>query len=95
MNHINKIIAVDAFTILLDWRNGEKRQLDFKEIFQDANGIYKQLLMPEIFSTVQTNGRSLYWPNLATVIDEKGEKIISDLDFCADMIYKNSKIVKG
>ena len=93
MNRINKIIDVNPYTILLDWNNGEKKLIDFKEIFRDCNGIYKQLLLPEIFTKVQTNGRSLYWSDLATIIDENGEKMTTDLDFCADMIYENSQVV--
>ena len=95
MNRINKIIAVDPFKILLSWDNGEKKQIDFKNIFPNKIGIYKQLFVPEIFNKVQTNGRSLFWPDLAKVIDENGQEIITDLDFCADMIYENSQDIVG
>ncbi|MBC7652495.1 MAG: DUF2442 domain-containing protein [Deinococcales bacterium] len=94
MNHINKIIAVNPYTILLDWNDGEEKLIDFKKTFCENNGIYKKLLMPEIFTKVQTNGRSLYWSDLATIIDENGDKMTTDLDFCADMIYENSQVVE-
>ena len=86
MNRINKIIDVNPYTILLDWNNGEKKLIDFKEIFRDCNGIYKQLLLPEIFTKVQTNGRiisNLYFmPHRFQVIGRKYLISIKDFKRC-------------
>ncbi|WP_051664062.1 DUF2442 domain-containing protein [Dyadobacter crusticola] len=92
---IKKIIAIDAFVITALWSDGVVRVIDFgaflAEYFQKPESIYFQLLQTDTFKKAKTDGRTIYWDDLASIIDYNGAPIAAPLDFDPDVLYEISE----
>lgn len=65
--------------------------MDFSNILnENSAGIYSSLLKQEEFLKVKTDGRTLYWENLAKIQDYDGNIKDTTLDFCPDVLFENS-----
>jgi hypothetical protein len=65
----------DEYKILVEFNNGEKGIIDFKEILEeDHRKIIKELLNMDLFKTAKVNLNTLCWDN--------------DVDFAPDFLYE-------
>jgi hypothetical protein len=69
----------DEYKILVEFNNGIKGVVDFKNILEeDHREIIRQLLNIDLFKTVKVNLNTLCWDN--------------DVDFAPDYLYDRVKI---
>lgn len=94
---IKSILAIEPFKVTTLWNTGEVREIDFIPLLAEyeakPQSHFYPLLNPTEFSKVQTDGRTLYWDNLATMRNYSGEAIPAPLDFCPDVLFANSRLI--
>jgi Protein of unknown function (DUF2442) len=92
---IKTILAVDPYKVTCLWTTGEVREIDFQPYLTNSNpqGPIARLTDKQLFNTVKTDGRTLYWDNLLTMIDYDGTHHPAPLDFDPDVMYRNSRLV--
>jgi Protein of unknown function (DUF2442) len=90
MRTIKNILGVKPYNITVLFDNNEKREINFEEIIKNFPVLKDEI----VFSTVSLDDYpTLKWDNLASIIDENGNKIKTALDFCPDTLYRFSKAV--
>ena len=92
---VRKIIGVEPYKVTCLWNTGEIREVDFEPCLTDAKHYspINRLADPQLFETVQTDGRTLYWDNLLTMIDYDGSQHPAPLDFDPDVMYRQSRLL--
>lgn len=94
---INEILAVEFPKVKTRWNNQEVRWVNFSKILGELdleNSInFSKILDKEVFSQVKTDGRTLYWEEMALIQDYDGTIKPASLDFCPDVLYLNSETV--
>jgi hypothetical protein len=92
-----KIIAVKPFKVVCLWNTGEIREIDFNQYLTEAipQSPVSKLVDDVLFTSVKTDGRTLYWDNLLTMIDYDGSQHPAPLDFDPDVLYQRSRPVSS
>ena len=97
LNRIKEIVAIEPFTITVRWNNNELRTVDFNVMLGDykvkPESIFYQLFDFQNFVKVKTDGKTLFWEGMATIIDYDGSENKTSLDFCPDVLFENSQLV--
>jgi DNA-binding XRE family transcriptional regulator len=93
---IIKIIQVNDFEVHCMFNNGEKRLLDFNNIFEtwniSENDIEYPLLNIEVFKKMELKNYTLSWPSLKVELkDENGSLKYVPFEIGADSLYECSK----
>jgi len=93
---VQKILAVEPYKVVCLWNTGEVREVDFEPYFVETkpHSPINKLADRQVFNNVKTDGRTLYWDNLLTMIDYDGSHHPAPLDFDPDVMYQRSQIVK-
>ena len=89
---IPKILRIEKlkdFNILCCFNTGQKFGINFLEYFKmnPDNTIYNKLKSKEIFDTIDCNGRTVFWPKMASQIVQNGDIIESDYEIDPVMLY--------
>ncbi len=97
---ILKIISVRNFVVKTLWNNSETRDIDFKPIIKEWEKehaeMYLPLSDPKIFKTVAVSPEhTLCWPGVKVALTFKGNTTEAPLDLDPDVLYEQSKLVKG
>ncbi|MCY7351202.1 MAG: DUF2442 domain-containing protein [Cytophagaceae bacterium] len=94
---IKQIVSVQPYKVTYLWNTGEVREVDLQPYItaSKSNGPIARLADEHLFEQVKTDGRTLYWDNLLTVIDYDGSQKSAPLDFDPDVMYSMSRIVSG
>lgn len=92
---VKSILSVEPYKVTCLWNTGEVREIDFQTYLTESkpHGPVALLSNEQLFKEVKTDGRTLYWDNLLTMIDYDGSQHPAPLDFDPDMIYQNSRLV--
>lgn len=94
---IRQILSVDPYKVTCLWSTGEVREIDLQPFLADSAGKpgspVNQLVDKHLFEQVKTDGRTLYWDNLLTMIDYDGTRKPAPLDFDPDVMYERSRLV--
>ena len=94
---IRQIISVEPYKVTCLWNTGEVREIDLQPLLTDStkkpNSPVIRLFNKELFEQVKTDGRTLYWDNLLTMIDYDGSQRPAPLDFDPDVMYKQSILI--
>jgi hypothetical protein len=91
---VEKIIAIDPFTIKALWTDKQVRITDFGkflfEYFDKEESIFHKILNENAFLAAKTDGRTIYWDGITEMEDYDGKVIPAPLDFCPDVLFENS-----
>jgi hypothetical protein len=89
-----KIVEVAPYYIVCLFNNGEVRKLTVEPDFfsKVSKSINDSIFNTNIFNTVKIGELGqLYWENLATMKDEKGDPIPCEYDISPEFVYHYSK----
>ena len=92
---IVEILDYKDFKAITRWTTNEIRCIDFSKLVVGYPELLRnEILTKEIFSTISYNkeSRTIFFPNLLSYQDEKGNVALGELDFCPDVLYANSEI---
>jgi hypothetical protein len=93
---VKEILAVRPFVIKAKWSDGKVRVTDFgiflSDYFQKKDSIYFKILNEDTFLLAKTDGRTIYWDNIAEIKDYDGSNIPSPLDFDPDVLFQQSVV---
>jgi len=79
MVHIINAELKNEYNVYVEFNNGEKGTINFKDIFEnDHRKIIRELLNKELFKTLKVNLNTLCWDN--------------EVDFAPDYLYEKMKI---
>jgi hypothetical protein len=97
MPRIKKIVSISFFEIICEWTNGETRSIDFyklKEKLQTKT--FDKILESNVFNTVKVDevAKTLSWENQMPYTDYNGIQKMGAFDFCPDVLFQNSSLVK-
>jgi hypothetical protein len=91
---IKEILTIEPFVIKAVWTDGVVRSIDFgaflEEYAEKEGSLFQQILNEDTFGKAQTDGRTIYWENLAEMVDYDGQIIPAPLDFCPDVLFQHS-----
>jgi len=74
MIHVTKAVLKNEYNVYVEFNNGKKGIINFKEILENDNReIIRELLNKELFNTVKVNLNTLCWDN--------------EVDFAPDFLY--------
>lgn len=93
-----KIIGLLDYTVTCMFNNGQILKIDFLPWIHSRlikGSIYKKLLDKSVFNTISCNGRTLYWPGLATRLHEDGSKETADFDLDPVVLFELSDLKYG
>jgi hypothetical protein len=94
---ISQILSVVPYKVTCLWNTGEIREVDLQPLLIDSatrpNSPVNRLLDKRLFEQVKTDGRTLYWDNLLTMIDYDGSQHLAPLDFDPDVMYERSQLL--
>jgi len=94
---VKKIVSVSPFIVDALWTNNEVRRIDFSKFLSEYsnkdNSIFFKILNENTFMKAKTDGRTIYWEDLATMHDYNGKIISAPLDFCPDVLFEKSVLV--
>ena len=92
---VKTIRSVKSYKVTCLWNTGEVREVDFQPYIKESRSQspIARLADKQLFSEVKTDGRTLYWDNLLTMIDYDGSQHPAPLDFDPDVMYKRSRLV--
>jgi hypothetical protein len=94
---IKKIIAILSFEIVCEWTNGETRSIDFYNLKEKLHTkMLDKILFANVFATVKVDevAKTLSWENQLLYFDYNGIQKMGALDFCPDVLYQNSVLIK-
>ncbi|MFM2225730.1 MAG: hypothetical protein RJA07_1932 [Bacteroidota bacterium] len=94
---IKNIISISSFAIVCEWTNGEIRTINFYDLKETLHSnVMDKILLPNVFNTVKIDAlaKTLSWENQMPFIDYDGTQKMGALDFCPDVLYSNSTLVK-
>ncbi|MBK9255856.1 MAG: hypothetical protein IPM42_10240 [Saprospiraceae bacterium] len=92
---IPKILKIEkskAFDVLCVFNTGERKIINFDIFFSQCkpNYILEKLRDPKIFNTIQCNGRTVFWPNMIKIMDEKGNITDGEYELDPVVLYEHS-----
>nr|WP_295925801.1 hypothetical protein [uncultured Dyadobacter sp.] len=91
---IRKILAIEPFVIKAVWTDGQIRVIDFQKFLAEYAGndssLFGKVLQADVFMQAKTDGRTVYWDNIAQMEDYDGSLIPAPLDFCPDVLFENA-----
>ncbi len=94
---IRQIVSVEPYKVTCLWTTGEVRVIDLQPFLTDSaakpNSPVNRLLDKQLFKQVKTDGRTLYWENLLTMIDHDGSHKSAPLEFDPDVMFERSRLV--
>jgi hypothetical protein len=94
---IRQILSVKPYKVTCLWNTGEVREIDLQPFLADSaakpNSPVNKLLDKHLFEQVKTDGRTLYWDNLLTMMDYDGSNKPALLDFDPDVMYERSRLI--
>jgi len=94
---IRQILSIESYKVTCLWNTGEVREVNLLPLLAESatrpNSPVNQLLDKELFEQVKTDGRTLYWDNLLTMIDYDGSHKPAPLDFDPDVMYERSRLI--
>ncbi len=92
---VKTILSVKPYKITCLWTTGEVREVDFHPYLAESKpqSPIARLADAKLFGEVKTDGRTLYWDNLLTMIDYDGSHHPAPLDFDPDVMYQRSRLV--
>ena len=92
---VRTILSVEPYKITCLWNTGEVREVGFQPYIVESKpqSPIARLADKQLFSEVKTDGRTLYWDNLLTMIDYDGSQHPAPLDFDPDVMYEQSWLV--
>ena len=87
--YITKIVKRIGYLVVLEFSNGERRFIDFKQYLQKHKTQQNKILLEseKAFAKIKLNETTVYWPNTARKIDEFIDYYNPD----PEVIYKESK----
>ncbi|WP_018623092.1 DUF2442 domain-containing protein [Spirosoma luteum] len=95
---IRQIISVKPYKVICLWSTGEVREVDLQPMLAESTtkpySPVNKLLDKKLFTQVKTDGRTLYWDDLLTMIDYDGSEHPAPLDFDPDVIYERSRLIQ-
>ena len=95
---VKEIISIEPFTIKALWSDGKVRMIDFgnflSEFKQNEESHYYKILQKETFEKAKTDGRTIYWDNIAEMVDTDGSLIPGPWDFCPDVLFQNAVLLE-
>lgn len=93
---IRKILAVEPYKVTCLWSTGEVREVNLEAYVKTARpqGPIARLSDAHLFNQVKTDGRTLCWDDLLTLIDDSGAPESAPLDFDPDAMYAMSHLVR-
>jgi hypothetical protein len=91
---VREIVSVKPYKVVCLWNTGELREVDFGPYLDEAkpHSPINRLADTQVFLSVKTDGRTLYWDNLLTMIDYDGSQHPAPLDFDPDVMYRQSRL---
>ncbi|WP_138482306.1 hypothetical protein [Dyadobacter bucti] len=94
---VKQILSIDPFTVKALWSDDKVRVTDFgsflSEYFQKKKSLYYKILQENTFKQAKADGRTIYWEDIAEMIDYNGKKISAPLNFCPDVLFEQSVLV--
>ncbi|MCF2490425.1 hypothetical protein [Dyadobacter sp. CY347] len=94
---VNEILSIEPFTIKALWSDDKVRTIDFgsflSDYFQKEQSIYFKILNEEQFRKAKTDGKTIYWENVAEMVDYDGKLVPAPLDFCPDVLFAQSELI--
>lgn len=94
---IKEILSIDPFIIKALWSDDKVRTIDFgvflDDYFKKEESLFYKILQPGTFVNAKTDGRTIYWENIAKMKDYDGTIIDAPLDFCPDVLFEQAKLV--
>ncbi len=92
---VKTILAVESYKVTCLWTTGEVREIDFQLYLNESKSQspIARLIDKHLFNKVKTDGRTLYWDSLLTMIDYDGSQHPAPLDFDPDVMYRQSRLV--
>ncbi|WP_026631721.1 hypothetical protein [Dyadobacter alkalitolerans] len=94
---VKKILSIEPFVITALWSDDRVRATDFgsflSEYFQKEQSVYFKVLNENQFRRAKTDGKTIYWENIAEMVDCDGKLIPAPLDFCPDVLLQYSVLV--
>jgi len=92
---VKSILAVEPYKVRCLWTTGEVREVDFLPYLTESkpHSPVTRLTDTNLFKQVKTDGRTLYWDDLLTMIDYDGSHHPAPLDFDPDVLYQRSRLV--
>ncbi|MCE6988824.1 hypothetical protein [Dyadobacter sp. CY323] len=94
---VKEILSANPFVITALWSDDRVRSIDFatflRDYFEKKDSLFFRILQPETFVNAKTDGRTIYWDNIAKMKDYDGTLIDAPLDFCPDVLFEQSQLV--
>jgi hypothetical protein len=93
MKHIERILSIHPFRLILKFTTGEVREVDLGPTLRAhgsrTDSAYGRLLDPEVFrhARLDSESRTVCWDGLAREIMPDGSEQPAPLDLCPDMLY--------
>ncbi len=89
---IPKILRIEIlkdFNILCCFNTGQNFEINFIDYFSLYldNSMYKKLKSKVIFDTIDCNGRTVFWPNMAKQVLPNGDIQVCDYEMDPVMLY--------
>jgi len=87
-----EIVAIESFSIICKFNNGEVKKLDVDKVLPANDEFAQKILNTSTFNSVRVGSLGqLYWENSAEMKDEKGNIIPCEYDLSPEFVYYNSK----
>ncbi|MCF2499470.1 hypothetical protein [Dyadobacter chenhuakuii] len=94
---VKEILSIEPFVIKALWSDDRVRTTDFgsflSEYFQKEQSVYFKILNENQFRRAKTDGTTIYWENIAEMVDYDGKLIPAPLDFSPDVLLHYSVLV--
>jgi hypothetical protein len=93
---IVELLGCKDFTVLTRWSTNEIRGIDLIKLTSNyPKDIRDKILSKEILITLSFNkeSKTIFFPNLLPYKDENGNSALGELDFCPDVLFRNSFIL--
>lgn len=92
---IKQILSIEPYKVTCLWNTGEVREVDLQAAINESKpqSPVAKLADKQLFKQVKTDGRTLYWDDLLTMIDYDGSRKPAPLDFDPDVMYEGSRLI--
>ncbi|RRB00147.1 DUF2442 domain-containing protein [Larkinella rosea] len=92
---IKQILLIEPYKVICLWNTGEVREVDLQTAINESKpqSPVAKLVDKQLFKQVKTDGRTLYWDDLLTMIDYDGSRKPAPLDFDPDVMYERSRLI--
>ena len=87
-----EIVAIESFSIICRFNNGEIKRLEVDKVLPINDERVSKILHKEVFDSVKVGAfGQLFWENIAEIKDEMGNVIVCEYDLSPEFVYYNSK----